>query len=135
MGRPLNYHTKQRDAILLYIESLGSQHITAAQVVAHFEKQVIPVGRTTIYRHLDKLTESGHLRRYTIDGVAGACFQYTEQRENCPAHLHLKCEGCGEITHLNCDMLDEIRRHMSGSHSFEINPVKTVLYGKCADCQ
>jgi len=134
MKRPASYNTKQREAILSHIASLGGSHVTASQIVEHFEDEAISIGRTTVYRHLAKLTESGKIRRYTIDGISGACFQYINHNEDCQVHLHLKCENCGKLLHLSCTMLSEIQKHMSDQHAFQINPVKTVLYGKCESC-
>ena len=137
MKRPANYHTRQRESILAYIVSLQGEHITASQIVTHFAAQDVSIGRTTVYRHLNQLTESGKLRRYTIDGSAsGACYQYTgsEDSEHCCTHLHLKCEGCGELLHLECHSLHALEKHVRDEHAFEINATKTFLYGRCNDC-
>ena len=134
MARPENYKTKQREAVFSYIVSLGGAHVTAAQIALHFEKEGIPIGRTTIYRQLDKLTENGKLRRYVTDGASGACYQYAGSKETGGAYLHLKCEGCGELLHLECEALDDLERHVFSDHAFRINALKTVLYGKCDVC-
>ena len=134
MNRSVNYKTRQQKAILEYIASLKDTHVTAAQIAEHFGKENIPIGRTTIYRHLDKLTESGLLRRYITDGISGACYQHIEDKGDCKAHLHLKCENCGKLQHLDCDLLDDIQRHVMDEHSFRVNAMKTVLYGRCDDC-
>ena len=134
MERPLNYNTKQREAILSYVASLGSAHVTAAQIAEHFGKEDFPIGRTTIYRHLDKLTQSGKLRKYTADGISGACYQHMDDTKDCHVHLHLKCDSCGTLRHLDCSILSEIQNHISSEHSFQVNALKTVLYGKCEKC-
>ena len=134
MSRNITYNTKQHEAILNYIISLEGAHVTAAQIEEHFGKEGIAVGRTTIYRHLDKLTESGKLRRYTTDGISGACFQLADDGANCQSHFHLKCEDCGVLLHLTCDMLEEIQAHILDKHAFQMNALKTVLYGTCGDC-
>lgn len=134
MKRCANYNTKQREAILNYIISLNNTHVTAAQIAEHFQKEDVPIGRTTIYRYLDKLTESGELRRYTTDGISGACYQHINHIENCAIHLHLKCEECGELKHLECNTLHEIQKHVFDQHAFEVNALKTVLYGTCYNC-
>ena len=128
------YNTKQREAILSYIISLEGTHVTAAQIAEHFENKDVPIGRTTIYRHLDKLAESGKLRRYITDGISGACYQYSDNNDNCHFHLHLKCENCGELQHLECDALNELEIHILNKHFFEVNALKTVIYGKCNNC-
>ena len=134
MTRPINYNTKQQGAILDYIVSLDGAHVTAAQIVLHFSQEAAQIGRTTIYRHLDKLTERGKLRRYITDGVSGACYQFVRGSEMCDGHLHLKCESCGELLHLECEALDELERHVFDEHAFQVNTYKTVLYGKCDGC-
>ena len=135
MTRSGEYKTRQQKAILSYIASLDDSHVTAAQIVEHFEKEKIAIGRTTIYRHLDRLTESGKLRRYITDGVSGACYQHVGDMSECKIHLHLKCEGCGKLQHLDCDMLSEIQRHVLDEHSFRIDASRTVLYGNCDECE
>ena len=134
MKRSASYNTKQRAAILQYVASLDGAHVTAAQTVAHFAGGSVSIGRTTVYRHLEKLTENGQLRRYTTDGISGACYQFVGVMENCDAHLHLKCEDCGELIHLECHILSELERHVLARHAFRVNVLKTVLYGKCDDC-
>ncbi|MCL2866144.1 MAG: transcriptional repressor [Clostridia bacterium] len=133
MTRPSGYNTKQREAILHYIISRDNTHVTAAQIIRYFEKEALPIGKATIYRHLDKLTESGALRRYITDGLSGACYQYIGSDDD-DAHLHLKCDRCGELVHLECDALGDLERHVLDEHAFHINATKTVLYGTCDDC-
>ena len=133
MKQVVNYRTRQSEAILDYIVSRGSEHITAAQIVEHFGNEGVAIGRTTVYRHLDKLAENGKLRRYTTDGVAGACYQYVDD-DGCRSHFHLKCEGCGNILHFECGKIDSLERHLSAKHAFQIDMTRTVFYGTCAAC-
>jgi len=132
--RTTNYNTKQREAIIGYIGSLKDEHVTAAQIVRYFKQENVAIGRTTIYRHVEKLTQTGKLRRYVTDGVSGACYQNTDDTEDCQTHLHLKCEDCGELQHMECEELSGIRQHFLLDHGFSINASKTVFYGKCGNC-
>jgi Fe2+/Zn2+ uptake regulation proteins len=134
MKRPSSYNTKQREAVLAYVVSLGNTHVTAAQIVGHFQNEKIPVGRTTIYRQLEKLVRDKTLRKYRVDGIAGTCYQYAASDVEQQKHLLLKCEDCGELVHLSCDILDEIHRHIYQDHTFKVNTTKTVFYGKCETC-
>lgn len=133
MKRPVNYNTKQSEAILTYIASVSGEHITVGQIAEHFDKNDFPIGLTTIYRHLDKLVENGKVRKYTLDGVSGACYQYVIDEDN-QKYFNLKCEGCGTLLHLQCGMLDEIQQHIYKDHSIQIDTMKTVFYGKCTNC-
>ena len=134
MDRPLHYKTKQRGAIYDYIVSLNGAHVTAAQITSHFKTEGVPVSRTTVYRHLNELTESGKIRRLFTDDTSGACYQNMEDRKDCHIHFHLKCENCGQLLHLECEALNEIQEHVRDEHDFEVNALKTILYGKCNNC-
>jgi Fur family ferric uptake transcriptional regulator len=131
--RSANYSTRQGRLILDYLVSLGDKHVTVNQLVQYFRKQGIPIGQTTIYRHLEKLCDTGLIRRYTLS-EGSACYQYVRDDRTCQEHFHLKCEICGELIHLECDLLDEIQKHVYKKHSFQINALKTVFYGTCDRC-
>jgi Fur family ferric uptake transcriptional regulator len=131
--RSANYSTQQGRLILDYLVSLGDEHVTVNQIVQHFRKQKIPIGQTTIYRHLEKLYDNGIIRRYSLS-EGSACYQYIRNDKPCQEHFHLKCEICGELIHLECDLLDEIQKHVHKKHNFQINALKTVFYGTCDRC-
>ena len=128
------YSTKQRDAIIMCFRSLEGEHITAAQVLEYCISQNLEVGRTTVYRILNNLVEDGVIRRYEVGSTIGACYQYIDNLSECSTHLHLVCEDCGQLQHLECDALYEIQEHINTSHSFRVNSLKTVLYGLCDSC-
>jgi Fur family ferric uptake transcriptional regulator len=132
--RPVNYHTRQGQGILDYMKSLRGVHVTINQIARHFEDAEEAVGQTTIYRHLEKLTAEGKIRKYVLQGDKSACYQYTGGRKNCREHFHLKCEICGSLIHADCNLLDRIERHLLGRHGFQINMLKTVFYGVCKKC-
>jgi Fur family ferric uptake transcriptional regulator len=132
--RPDSYQTKQREAITAFLKDGGGTHVTAGQLAAHFERIGAPIGVATIYRQLDKLVESGRARKFVTDGVSGSCYQYIDDHDDCHAHLHLKCDSCGDLLHLGNEALGEIRRHVYDNYSFEMSSVKTVLYGTCERC-
>ncbi|MDF2844292.1 MAG: Fe2+/Zn2+ uptake regulation protein [Herbinix sp.] len=132
MRQKASYITKQGEAILGYIASLEGTHVTVEQIASYFEQIDGGVGLTTIYRHLDKLVQSGKVRKYIIDGVSSACYQYV--KETNPEQFHLKCDICGSLQHLKCDTLTGLTGHILEEHNFQINATKTVFYGRCKNC-
>ncbi|MDR0624286.1 MAG: transcriptional repressor [Treponema sp.] len=133
-GRPANYATRQGKRILDYLESLGGRHVTVYEAARFFAGEGEGIGQTTIYRHLEKLTEEGKLRKYILNDGKSACYQYVDDGAECREHFHLKCEKCGTLIHLECDVLKKIRRHIFKEHRFRINALKTVFYGRCEHC-
>ncbi|MDR2537861.1 MAG: transcriptional repressor [Treponema sp.] len=132
--RPANYKTRQSQRVLDYMASLGDRHVTVSQIAQHFIHEGAAIGQTTIYRQLEKLVSLGSIRKYTHGEGDGACYQYVANSA-CVEHFHLKCEDCGELIHLDCELLDEIKRHLLTEHEFQINALKTVFYGKCGKCR
>jgi Fur family ferric uptake transcriptional regulator len=133
--RPASYKTRQRQRILDYMISLGGGHVTVNQMVRRFVEEGAEVGQTTIYRHLEKLAAEGKIRKFVLSDGNSACYQYIETGAECREHFHLICEACGALIHLDCELLDEIQRHLLGSHGFQIDLLKTVFYGKCEKCR
>lgn len=129
-----SYKTKQRELILRYITSCASAHFSADDVVEHLRTQGAPVGKSTVYRYLDKLVESGTVRRFYLGEGMGACYQYAGGDCGCQEHFHLKCLRCGKLIHLECGYLCDIRQHIFSEHRFSIDNSKTVFYGICGDC-
>jgi Fur family ferric uptake transcriptional regulator len=132
--RPGSYNTQQRKLILDYMAALGDSHVTVNQIVRYFEKNETAVGQTTIYRYLEKLADDGKIRKYILS-EGGACYQYINDEKKCREHFHLKCEQCGKLIHLDCNLLDEIQQHLLKKHNFQINMLKTVFYGRCRNCR
>ncbi|MCL1815164.1 MAG: transcriptional repressor [Treponema sp.] len=133
MERASHYQTRQGELILDYLGSLGGSHVTAGNIAGHFERLKPPIGKTTVYRHLEKLAAAGKIRRYFLAGTS-ACYQYIAGSGECKNHFHLKCETCGELFHLDCGLLEDVADHVRKKHRFAINSLKTVFYGTCKRC-
>jgi Fur family ferric uptake transcriptional regulator len=134
--RPGNYSTKQRSAVLEYLKTMKDRHVTAAGIAAHFAENNAgeTVGRTTVYRQLERLEREGLIRKYTGDANI-ACYQFTGgDEEPASAHYHLKCENCGGLFHLRCRTLECIAEHILREHDFRVDSRKTVYYGICGAC-
>ena len=100
------YRTKQREIILDYLKKCQDGHVTIDEVTDHLKNEGNRVGRTTIYRYMEKLADEGFLRKYYIEEGVGACYQYQGNSESaCRSHFHLKCVKCGRLFHVSCDFL------------------------------
>lgn len=133
MKNAAEYKTKQKAALEKAVESSSGAHITVDGLTASLERSGTAVGRTTVYRYLERLAKNGTVRKYVQAGES-ACYQYVGDRRECREHFHLKCEQCGRLIHIECGHLEELSRHIEASHGFKVNKLKTVLYGICEDC-
>ena len=135
MATSNEYKTKQKEIIQNYLENHGENHVTIDEVLTHLRNNQISVGRTTIYRYMEKLTEAGTLRKYFLEEGMGACYQYIGENQECHSHFHLKCIKCGILLHVKCDYLAGADKHILEEHGFEVDNTKTVFYGWCKTCK
>lgn len=133
--RSEGYKTRQRELLLAYLQQNQSSHVTVEDVVAHLKGEDTPVGKSTVYRYLDKLVCLGLVRKFYLEEGAAACYQYSPPKEDCQRHFHLKCTLCGRLFHVDCPYLSEVDKHVLSHHEFLVDHTKTVLYGVCEDCQ
>lgn len=128
------YRTKQRELILKCLVDNCSKHLTADNIIEYLKGNDSAVGKTTVYRYLDKLVAEGIVRKYIVEEGKCACFQYSGESGECRQHFHLKCTVCNRLFHVECDYLNQLENHVFEHHKFRIDNTKTVLYGICGDC-
>lgn len=127
------YKTRQRSVIEDILRESGDRHITVDELVLMLARRGQSVGRTTVWRSLERMTDEGRVRKYAQAGES-ACYQYITGDNTCREHFHLKCEKCGRLIHMECDTLVRLASHIEKEHGFRINPLKTALYGVCEEC-
>ena len=129
-----DYRTKQQEMLLKYVKNGQKQHITAKEIEEHLSKTGEKVGIATIYRYLDKMVTQGIMKKYYLDGITAACYEYVPETKHCHEHFHLKCEKCGKLVHFNCEEISHMQDHLAKEHGFAVNSLKTVFYGLCDEC-
>ncbi|MEM1483245.1 Fur family transcriptional regulator [Oscillospiraceae bacterium PP1C4] len=134
MNMESGYKTRQRELILDFLTANKERHLSVDEMMDYLRGQKSPVGKSTIYRYLDRLVEQGRVRKYFLEEGKGACFQYADDPDGCSRHFHLKCTGCGQLIHVECNYLSDVEQHMFKHHQFTIDNTKTVLYGQCEAC-
>ncbi len=125
------YKTKQRDEILRFFMDNEDKCFSAKDV---FER--VKAGEATVFRTISTLTKEGKLKRFTGDSSRGECAYYQYNVcEDKPSHIHLKCDDCGKLIHMDCEFMSEIITHFELDHSFSVDCGKTVIYGRCEECR
>ncbi|MGN0350629.1 MAG: Fur family transcriptional regulator [Roseburia sp.] len=137
MVEKAKYNTKQREKLLNYMRAVPGKHITVAEVCEYFTEQGEAIGKTTVYRHLEKMVSAGIVKKYILDANSPACFEYIgEEQSACEMScFHCKCTVCGKLIHLHCDELRNTGEHILNHHGFEIDARRTVFYGVCESCR
>ena len=128
------YNTRQKRDLLRFLKAGDVRHFSVDDVVFELQEQGEKVGRTTVYRYLEQLAETGCVRKY--QNAQGATqYQYIENSERCSKHFHMLCSRCGDLMHVECERMDELSRHLMEEHGFYLDTVQTVLVGTCAKCR
>lgn len=135
MKEQKTYKTKQRELILACFKENSQRHLTAEDITDYLKQKSEAVGKTTVYRALDKLISEGAVRKYVTEEGKSACYQYIDENMNCGEHFHLKCTRCNRLFHVDCDYLNELGNHIFEHHKFTVDNTKTVLYGICEECR
>ena len=129
-----SYKTWQRERIWEYLCAHSDRHVSAEDIAGHLRQQGMAVGKSTVYRTLDRLVEQGVLRRFYLEEGMSACYQLIPEDGRCHEHFHLKCLCCGQLIHMECTFLQEVQAHIMQEHRFLIDQSKTVFYGLCESC-
>lgn len=133
-GETMQYNTKQKNYITAILRNADGTHKTAEEITRELAEQGVSVGKATVYRQLERLTEQGVVRKFFVQ-EGSACYQYVGDHGDCRNHYHFKCAVCGKLLHLECDFMDKVSAHVFEHHGFTISNEKTVLYGICAECR
>lgn len=130
-GKRGPYSTRQQEAVLVFMRAHAGESLTVDEIHAALEARGEGVGRTTVYRSLERLfTEGSVVQVPDADGgPARYCLVDGPDGGTC-----LACLGCHRVFPLACGGLDAFVRHVSADHAFELEPRRTVLYGYCESC-
>jgi Fur family ferric uptake transcriptional regulator len=121
--------TSARRAILDTFVTSGG-HVTADDLADQVRAQNPSIGRMTVYRTLDLLSELG-LIRPIYQGTGAAHYILLEQGR----HHHLICTRCGAAIEFEHCGSEAISQALSEQHNFEIQAHMLEFYGICEGCQ
>lgn len=133
MSQRGNYQTKQQEAIEALFSSRAQDCLTADEAYRALLGNGLDIGKTTVYRAITRLCQTGRLRRYVPHDSGGAAlYQYAPCQES---HLHIRCTRCGALSHLHCEEVEAFSDHLTQHHGFTLDESQTVLYGLCEACR
>ncbi len=89
-------------------------------------------GRSTVYRLVSELVAEGSVRRLSDGRTRHCTYQYIGG-EPCHRHLHLKCNACGKVIHLDDELSHELGRRVMAADGFTLDE-GALLYGRCREC-
>lgn len=119
--------TPARRAVLTVIEREG-EHLNPAEILEQARSITPGIGRATVYRTLELLTQLGLVRPiYLSEGSPS----YIRAEGG---HHHMVCSACGTVIDFDqCvagDMAEELRKR----YGFAVQSHLLEFYGLCRDC-
>ena len=121
-------HTLQKDIVLEAVRNLAN-HPAADEVYEHIHQKYPNIGKATVYRNLNILSEEGHLRRVGIPDGADR-FDHT-----CIEHYHVTCIKCGTVCDVGMDAIPDIMDKVRGSMGMELLGYDILFRGLCPKCK
>lgn len=115
------------------VELLEQQHcaLTAQEIDDRLRAEGRSVGRASVYRILELLTELRLVQRIDVgQGVA----RYERHQPDGDHHHHLVCDHCGRVAPFEDPALEQAIASVSRRLSFAVDDHDVVLHGACGDC-
>ena len=120
--------TPQRRLIVDIIHDARS-HLTAEDIIARVQKTMPGVNKSTIYRTLDLLENSGCVLKSESDDR----FIYHHAEEG--HHHHLICSRCGRTQECSETVFMPVEKTLSAKYGFQVDFKHIVISGLCQSCR
>ena len=120
--------TIQCDLVLEAVKNLHC-HATADEIYGEIVKTHPNVSKGTVYRNLQRLCETGDIRKREIPGGADR-FDHI-----CSNHYHVRCINCGHVFDVDMEYMGNIEKSIKNTHGFVFTGHDIVFKGICPDCK
>lgn len=125
--------TPQRWAILnIFLQNQG-HHLSADEVYTNLKSLYPNNGIATVYRTLDLLVDLDVLKKLDF-GDGRSRFELCDPNES-HHHHHLICNGCGQVTEFQEDLLESVEAAILRKVGFQVHDHVVKFFGLCADCR
>lgn len=121
-------NTIQRALVLEAVNKLKN-HATADEIYQEIVKDHPSIGRATVYRNLNLLSETGEIRKIEIPGGADRFDHISAD------HCHIKCEKCGRLFDVDMDYIFGLEKNVRDDHGFTFLGYDIIFRGICPACR
>lgn len=103
-------------------------HPTADELYENIHTEFPSISKTTVYRVLGQLAESGVVLRVKINEGADHFDHQTHP------HFHIRCTKCGRVDDVETENIGELQSKVTDSCGFLITGVSVQFEGVCSKC-
>ena len=105
------------------------RHATADEIYNAVVKEHPNISKATVYRNLNRLAETGKIRKIEIpDGPDR--FDHINQQ-----HYHVKCIICGRVYDVDMEYITDMEKKIKDTHGFKFIGHNIIFQGICPDCR
>lgn len=124
--------TKERETVVEEVFS-SHEHFDADHLVDRLSHRSNEnrVSRSTVYRMLSMLEESGLLRRVARTNDR----EIWELDYGYPQHDHLICNKCGKLEEFHNEQISETLKAIADEHGFFSDGHRLEVFGVCKECR
>lgn len=121
-------HTIQKELVLNAVRSMRS-HVTAEEVYNFIKNDYPSIGKGTVYRNLNSLSEDGEILKIEIPNGPDR-FDFTLEK-----HYHIRCMRCGNVYDVDMEILPDLTNRILNTHGMQILDYDILFKGLCKQCQ
>lgn len=129
---PSGYKTEQRKQLYAFFRKHPDEPYSAGEVAAALSSHSA-ISLSAVYRNLAVMADNGQIRRLIKDGSREVFYQFGHG-ESCEDSIHLTCTQCGKTFHMSKPVAESIQDGLAKTDGFQIDKIRTVLYGICKHC-
>ena len=131
----MGYRTQQRNLLVSFFESHPDEVFTIDEIAQRMrgEQGDAAPSRSTVYRTVADLEKENYLKRTYLADRRSSAYQYRDPRA-CADHLHIRCERCHALLHLDADVSEAIAGLLKSDANVSLDVGNTVLLGRCKKC-
>ena len=131
-----SYETEQRKLLTALFRADPDRFYTVEEVVEILrgDSEDEKCSVSTVYRLIARLCDEGIVHKHARDGSRKFYYQYVRDAD-CGEHLHLKCDVCGKLFHMDDATSEHVLLEILQKSGFSIDSARAVMPGCCAACR
>lgn len=104
-------------------------HVTAEEVYEYIKIKYPSIGKGTVYRDLNMLSDTGEIRRVEVtDGPDRFDFTLSP-------HYHVVCVKCGIVSDVDMDVITGLENKIKDTHGMKFLSYDILFKGICEKCK
>jgi Fur family transcriptional regulator, ferric uptake regulator len=129
--RDAGYKLTNARALVLSVLEENEGHLTSSQVLDAVSSIDPTIGRASVFRTLDLLTNLAIIRPTYIDSSATPTYVLLPDGH----HHHIVCTGCNQVIEFQDCGLKELQTSLEKTYNIKITGHLLEFFARCSECE